>query len=332
MRLAIFSSKPYDHRFLEGANARHKHQLYFLEPRLTADTAGLAKGHEGVCAFVNDRLDETVLGLLVQAGVRFVALRSGGYNHVDLAAAARLGLTVVHVPAYSPHAVAEHTVALILALNRHIPSAYNRVREHNFAINGLLGFDLFGKAVAVIGTGKIGVITGRILQGFGCTVHAFDPYPSAAAREAGFRFGELDAVLAEADIVTLHCPLTPDTQHLINRRTLGLMKRGAMLINTSRGALIDTNAVLEALLSRQLGYLGLDVYEDEAEVFYEDHSAEPLEDAVLARLLTVPNVLITGHQAFFTREALTAIAETTLANATAFGRGEPLQHVLVPKT
>jgi D-lactate dehydrogenase len=330
MRIAVFSTKPYDRRFLEAANANHQHQLHFLEPRLTAETAGLAQNHDVVCAFVNDRLDASVVAKLAAAGVRLLALRSGGHNHVDLAAASAQGLTVVHVPAYSPHAVAEHTLALILALNRHIPSAYNRVRECNFAIDGLLGFDLHGRTVGLIGTGKIGLITGRILQGFGCTIHAFDPFPSPAAQAAGFTFGSLPDALEDADIVTLHCPLTPETKHLINRDSLGRLKRGAMLINTSRGGLIDTAAVLDALLSRQLGYLGLDVYEDEAELFYEDHSAVPLGDAVLARLLTVPNVLITSHQGFFTREALTAIAETTLQNVTDFAAGRPMRHVLVP--
>jgi D-lactate dehydrogenase len=332
MHLAVFSSKPYDQRFFEAANAIHKHELYFLEPRLTIATAELAAGHLGACVFVNDRVDRAVVGRLAAGGVRLLALRSGGYNHVDLAAAEEHGMTVVHVPAYSPHAVAEHTLALILALNRHIPSAYNRVRERNFAINGLLGFDLHGKTVGLIGTGKIGLITGRILQGFGCRIHAYDPFPSPEARAAGFHFGPLAQALEGADIVTLHCPLTPQTRHVINREALSRMKPGAMLINTSRGGLIDTNAVLDALLSRQLGYLGIDVYEDEAEVFYEDRSAVPLDDAVLSRLLMVPNVIITGHQGFFTAEALTAIAETTLQNVTDFDAGRPLRHVLVPRT
>jgi D-lactate dehydrogenase len=328
MRLTVFNTKRYDRRFLELANAPNKHDLRFLEPRLTLETAGLADGGDGVCAFVNDELPEPVLNRLAHGGVRLIALRCGGYNQVDLAAAERHGLTVVHVPAYSPYAVAEHTLALILALNRHIPSAYNRVRERNFSIDGLLGFDLHGKTVAVIGTGKIGLITGQILQGFGCRVQAFDPFPSPAAQAAGFRFGDLTATLSGADIITLHCPLTPQTRHLINPESLARTKPGAMLINTSRGGLIDTPAVLDALLSRQLGYLGIDVYEDEAELFYEDRSADPLEDALFARLLSMPNVLITGHQGFFTHEALTNIAETTLRNVTAFAAGEPLQHVL----
>lgn len=332
MHLAVFSTKPYDRRFLDEANRAHGHDLRYLEPRLTPLTAPLAHACPGICAFVNDQLDAPVLEALAAGGTRLIALRSGGYNHVDLAAATRLGLTVVHVPAYSPYAVAEHTLALILALNRHIPSAYNRVREGNFAIEGLLGFDLHRKTVAIIGTGKIGLITGRILQGFGCRVRAHDPYPTEEARSSGFLFGDLDSTLADADIVSLHCPLLETTRHLINARTLARMKRGAMLINTSRGGLVDSAATVDAILDGQLGYLGIDVYEDEAELFYEDRSGTPLRDAVLARLLMLPNVLVTGHQGFFTAEALTNIADTTLANVTAFSAGRPCRHVLTLPT
>lgn len=328
MKIAVFSTKPYDRRFLDKANGDARHQLIYLEPRLTAATAAMAGDADAVCAFVNDQLDAPALETLAAGGVRLVLLRSGGYNHVDLAAARRLGLTVTHVPAYSPHAVAEHTLALILALNRHIPSAYHRVRELNFAIDGLLGFDLHGKTVGLIGTGRIGLLVGKILLGFGCRVKAFDPYVSEEARAAGFQFGDLTSTLSDAEIVTLHCPLVESTRHLINATTLAAMKRGAMLINTSRGALVDTPAALQAMLSGQLGYLGIDVYEDEAELFYEDRSSLPLTDATLARLLSMPNVIVTGHQGFFTAEALTAIASTTLANATAFAAGRPCQHVL----
>ncbi len=328
MKIAVFSTKPYDRRFLDAANPAGQHDLLYLEPRLTARTAPLARGSAAVCAFVNDELGADALALLHDAGVRLVLLRSGGYNHVDLDAARRLGLTVTHVPAYSPYAVAEHSLALILALNRHIPSAYQRVREHNFAIDGLLGFDLHNKTVALIGTGRIGLLVGKILQGFGCRVKAFDPYASEEARAAGFVFGDLASTLHDAEIVTLHCPLVDSTRHLINAHTLGAMKKGAMLINTSRGGLVDTPAVLEALLSGQLGYLGIDVYEDEAELFYEDRSSQPMADATLARLLSMPNVIVTGHQGFFTAEALTAIADTTLRNATAFTEETPCQHVL----
>jgi D-lactate dehydrogenase len=321
MRIAFYSAKPYDRRFFDAANRPHGHEIDYLETRLTAATARLARDSAVVCAFVNDRLDAPVLEALAAGGTRLIALRSAGYNHVDLPAARRLGLVVVHVPEYSPHAVAEHALALILALNRHIPRAHNRVREGNFAIEGLLGFDLHGKTAGLVGTGKIGVCTGKILQGFGCEVLAFDPQPSSDARAAGFRFTGLEDLLASADIVSLHCPLTDATRHLINATTVAAMKRSVMLINTSRGALIDTKAVIDALLSGQIGYLGIDVYEDEADLFYEDHSSRMLRDDQLSRLLTQPNVIITGHQAFFTREAVTTIAETTLASITSFAAG-----------
>ncbi len=328
MRIAFYSAKPYDRRFFDAANKQHGHEIDYLETRLAPATARLAHGSEAVCAFVNDRLDAGVLEQLAAGGTRLIALRSAGYNHVDLTAARRLGLTVVHVPEYSPHAVAEHTVALILALNRHIPRAYNRVREGNFSIEGLLGFDLHGKTVGLIGTGRIGVCTGQILQGFGCRVIAYDPQPAAEARAAGFHFDGLDGVLASADIISLHCPLTIETRHLINAETIAGMPRGVMLINTSRGALVDTRAVIDGLLSGQIGYLGIDVYEDEAELFYEDHSSRVLLDDQLSRLLTLPNVIVTGHQAFFTREAVTTIAETTLASVTHFASGSACKFAL----
>lgn len=330
MKIAFFNAKSYDRRFFDQANGPHGHALEYLEPHLTAATAPLAAGIPVVCAFVNDRLDEQVLGLLAAGGTRLIALRSAGYNHVDLAAAARLGLTVVHVPRYSPHAVAEHTLGLILALNRHLPRAHNRVREGNFSIAGLLGFDLFGKTAGLIGTGRIGTCVGQILLGFGCRVLANDPQPSPEAKGAGFRFCENEELLASADIVSLHCPLLPATRHLINDAAIGRMRRGVMLINTSRGALVDTRAVISALLAGRIGYFGLDVYEDEADLFYEDHSDGMLRDDVFSRLLTLPNVLITGHQAFFTREALTTIAETTLASVSAFSAGRTCTFALPP--
>jgi len=328
MNIAVFSAKPYDRRFLDAANARHGHTLIHLEPRLSLETAALARGATAVCAFVNDRLDAAVLAALAAGGTRLILLRSAGYNHVDLGAAAACGLTVAHVPGYSPHAVAEHTVALILALNRHIHRAYNRVREGNFSIEGLLGFDLHGRTVGLVGAGRIGTVTGKILQGFGCHVRVHDPAPSEEARAAGFAFGSLEETLAEADIVSLHCPLLPATRHLINARSLASLRRGAMLINTSRGGLVDTRAVIDALVDGRLGYFGIDVYEEEAELFYEDRSDDILTDGVFSRLLTLPNVLVTGHQGFFTHEALTAIAETTLQGATDFAAGRPCRHAL----
>jgi D-lactate dehydrogenase len=276
--------------------------------------------------FVNDQLNAETLQTLAQQGTRLIALRCAGFNNVDLKTAAELSMTVVRVPAYSPHAVAEHTLGLILALNRKIHRAYARVREGNFALEGLLGFDLNGLTAGVIGTGQIGVVVARILLGFGCKVIAYDPYPNAECEALGVAYVPLNRLLNGADIVTLHCPLTPDTHHLINEQAITEMKTGVMLINTSRGALLDTSAVIEALKSGQIGYLGLDVYEEEANLFFEDLSEKVIQDDVFSRLLTFPNVLVTGHQAFFTQNALAQIAETTLANVTAFEKGEPLKN------
>lgn len=328
MKVAVFSTKPYDHEFLTRANLAHGHDLSFLEERLSHVTVPLAAGAEAVCAFVNDDLSSPVLEGLARLGVRSVMLRSAGFNHVDLKTAARLGLSVAHVPGYSPHAVAEHCVALILALNRQIHRAHNRVREGNFALSGLLGFDLYGKTVGVVGTGQIGSCFARIMIGFGCRVVADDPYPNEDCRRMGVEYLPLDDVLGSSDIVSLHLPLTPQTHHFIQSERLGKMRDGVMLINTSRGVLIDTNAAIEALKSGKIGYLGLDVYEEEADLFFEDLSNEVLHDDVFSRLLTFPNVLITGHQAFFTREAMSTIAATTLENLTAAERGLDLN--LVP--
>ena len=321
MRVAVFSAKPYDVTFLTAANREQGHELQFLEARLLRDTATLADGFPAVCAFVNDHLDAEVLARLFAGGTRLVALRSAGFNNVDLPAAARLGLTVTRVPAYSPHAVAEHTMALILALNRKLHRAWARVREGNFALDGLLGFDLAGRTAGVVGTGKIGANVVRILAGFGCRVLAFDPVPDPGCLALGASYVSLAELLAVSDIVTLHCPLTPETRHVIDAAALAGMKPGAMLINTGRGALVDTPAVIEALKSGRLGHLGLDVYEEEGALFFEDRSWRVLQDDVFARLLTFPNVLVTGHQGFFTAEALTAIAETTLQAVTEFAQG-----------
>ncbi len=323
MRVAVFSTKPYDEEHLGRAAAGAGHELTFFEPRLTRETAGLAAGYPAVCAFVNDQLDASVLGQLADGGTRLVALRSAGYNNVDLAAAKREGLTVMRVPAYSPHAVAEHAVALILALNRKIHRAHARVREGNFALDGLLGFDLNGRLVGIVGTGKIGAVVARILHGFGCCLLASDPRPNPEVEVLGARYVPLPELLERADIVTLHCPLTPEAHHMMNDEAFARMKRGVMLINTSRGALIDASAAIRALKSGRLGFLGLDVYEEESELFFEDQSDRVIQDDVFSRLLTFPNVIITGHQAFFTREALEAIARTTMENVTAFERGVP---------
>lgn len=325
MKVAVFSAKTYDHRFLDAANRDAGHELVYFEPRLLPETTPLAVGFPAVCAFVNDHLDRPVLEGLSDGGTRLIALRSAGFNNVDLEAASDLGLTIVRVPAYSPYAVAEHTVGLMLALNRKLPCATARVREGNFALDGLLGFDVHGKTVGIVGTGKIGTVVATIMTGFGCRLLGYDPYPNDACRNLGVSYVEQDQdyLLSEADILTLHLPLTPESHHMIDAEAIRHMKRGAMLINTSRGALLDTLAVIEGLKAGQIGSLGLDVYEEEGDLFFEDLSNMVLQDDVFARLLTFPNVLITGHQAFFTEEALSAIAETTLANITAVERGKP---------
>ncbi len=318
MDVAVFNTRPYDRQFLEAASQGTGHSFMWLEARLTAQTAGLAAGFPAVCVFVNDTVDAAVLEALAHGGTRLVATRSAGFNHIDLKAAARLGITVARVPAYSPHAVAEHAIAMILTLNRKTHRAYNRVREGNFALDGLLGFDMVGKSAGIIGTGEIGTIVARILAGFGCQILASDPMPNPALEDMGAVYLPPQELVARADIISLHCPLTPATRHLIDAAMIGRMKRGAMLINTSRGAVVDTAAVIAGLKSGQIGHLGLDVYEEEADLFFEDLSGTVLQDDLFARLLTFPNVLITGHQAFFTTEALTAIAETTIANIGSF--------------
>lgn len=315
MRIATFSTKPYDRVFLGRAAAKAGHSLEFLEPRLDRSTARLAEGFPAVCVFVNDTLDGEVMEKLASGGTRIVALRAAGFNNVDLEAAERLGLTVLRVPAYSPHAVAEFTIGLLLALDRHIPRAWTRVRENNFALEGLLGHDIHSKTVGVVGTGRIGAIVARILRlGFGCEVLAHDRYEVQALKEIGVVYTDVDDLIARSDIISLHCPLTPETHYLIDEAAVQKVKRGVILINTSRGALIDAEAVIAGLKSGQIGGVGLDVYEQEADLFFEDLSSEIIQDDVFQRLLTFPNVLITGHQAFFTEEALTAIAETTMGN------------------
>ena len=328
MRVVLFSSKPYDQQSFNAAALPQDWQLNFQDAHLRADTAGLAAGYPVVCAFINDDLSATVLQQLAAGGTRLIALRSAGYNHVDLHAAQRLGLTVVRVPAYSPHAVAEHALALIMTLNRRTHRAFNRTREGDFSLRGLTGFDLHGKTVGIIGAGQIGLTFARIMAGFGCHLLINDPLPVAQLNQLGAQQVSLDEVLQRSDIISLHCPLNAATHHLINAARLQQMKRGVMLINTGRGALIDTPALIGALKSSQLGYLGLDVYEEEADLFFEDCSEQPLQDDVLARLLSFPNVLITAHQAFLTHEALAAIANTTRDNITAWLAGKPINQLL----
>lgn len=318
MRVAVFSTKPYDREFLGTANAGAAHELLYLDARLTEHTAPATHGMDAVCAFVNDVLDAPVLKALSGHGVQLVALRSAGFNNVDLVAARRHGIAIARVPEYSPHAVAEHTAGLVLALGRKIHRAYVRTREGNFELDGLMGFDLHGRTIGVIGTGRIGAAFARIMIGFGCTVLAYDLHRNPDCEALGVNYMELPALWEEAHVISLHCPLTPKTRHMINADSISRMRDGVMLINTSRGGVIDTRAAIDALKSGKIGSLGLDVYEEEADLFFKDLSNTVIRDDVFARLLTFPNVLITAHQAFFTRDALRAIAETTISNITTF--------------
>jgi D-lactate dehydrogenase len=330
--IALFDTRAYDRDAFEIANASYGHALRFIEARLSRHTATLASGVPVVCPFVNDRVDAETIGILHRGGTRLLALRSSGFNHVDLEAAVALGLPVVRVPEYSPYAVAELAMCLALALNRKVHRAYNRVRENNFSLEGLVGFDLHGKTFGIIGTGKIGRVLARIAHGFGCRVLATDAWPDEALqRDLGVEYVDSAALYRESDVISLHVPLTSETHHMIDGEAFAQMKPGMMLINTSRGALVDARALIEALKSRRVGAAGLDVYEEEGPIFFRDLSTQVLQDDVLARLLTFPNVLITSHQGFLTREALANIADTTLASVSAFERGEPLVHEIVPQ-
>lgn len=323
--VSFYDTKPYDRDYILAATGAEGIRWHFHDFRLTAETAATAAGSDAVCVFVNDKLDRDCLQQLAKAGVRHAALRCAGFNQVDLTAAKEFGIAVTRVPAYSPHAVAEHSVALLLTLNRKIHRAHNRVREFNFSLAGLVGFDLHGKTVGIVGTGKIGRCTAQIFRGFGCHVLAYDPFPNpewAAANQ--ITQTAFDEVLARADILSLHLPLTKDTHHLLNERTLARMKPGAYLLNTSRGKLIDTAALIETLKADRLGGVALDVYEEEEGIFFEDHSDRGLlEDDELSRLLTFPNVLITSHQAFLTHEALSEIARVTVTNLRHHLSGQP---------
>lgn len=321
MKVAVFGAKSYDRKYFSEENEHFNHELVFLDAQLSAMTATLAMGFNAVCAFVNDEVDRECLKKLSACGVTTVALRCAGFNNVDVGAATSLNIAIVRVPEYSPHGVAEHAVTLILALNRKICRAYNRVREGNFLLEGLLGFNLNTKTIGVVGTGKIGVAFCRIMKGFGCAVLAYDPYPNESYVKEGIEYTDREDLFNRSDIISLHCPLTPETHHLIDDMAISSMKDGVMLINTSRGALIDTIAVINNLKSGKIGYLGLDVYEEEEDLFFEDVSDKILADDVFARLLTFPNVLITGHQAFFTSDALKNIAMTTLKNLSAIEQG-----------
>lgn len=316
MNIAFYSCQAYEQPFLEAANANHRHQLTFLTQPLTPETVSLAAGHQAICVFVNDQLTRPILQALAHLDIRLVALRCTGINQVDVQTAAELGIRILRVPSYSPHSVAEHAVALLLSLNRKTYLAYQRTKDNDFRLDGLMGFDLYGKRIGVIGTGKIGGAFARILLGFGCQVVAYDKMHSAALRQAGVNYLPLDDVLATADVVSLHCPLTPETHHVIDGPALARMKPGAYLINTSRGGLLDTPAVLKALERGHLGALAIDVYEGEEDFFFADWSDKKLPDANLNTLTHLPNVLVTAHQGFFTREAMEQIAHTTLNNLT----------------
>ncbi|MCC6143909.1 MAG: 2-hydroxyacid dehydrogenase, partial [Candidatus Hydrogenedentes bacterium] len=318
MKIAFFSSKSYDIESFQKANEAYHHELHFFESRLKPATVPIALGFPAVCAFVNDTINGDVLHGLARQGTRLLALRCAGFNNVDLAAAEETGITVVRVPAYSPHAVAEHAVGLMLALNRKYHRAFSRVHESNFSLEGLLGFDMFGRTAGIIGTGQIGEAVARILSGFGCRVIAYDVRENPACTALGVTYCTLDELMRESDIITLHCPLTQATQHLIDEAALAKMKDGVMLINTGRGALVDARALIAGLKSRKVGYLGMDVYEEEEKIFFKDLSSQFIEDDIFARLLTFPNVLITSHQAFLTKDALRNIADTTLASISGF--------------
>jgi D-lactate dehydrogenase len=324
MRILLTDAKPYDREFFNRANAAHGFEIVYVEGKLTPETALMATGCETVCSFVNDKIDTTVVEVLAKAGVKLLALRCAGYNNVDFKACFGR-IHVVRVPAYSPHAVAEHAVALLMTLNRNLHRAVQRTRDGNFQLNGLLGFDLHGKTAGIVGTGRIGRIAAEILRGIGMRVLCFDPFPDAAwALRSGCEYVQLDQLYRESRVISLHCPLTPENRHMINRETLAVMQDGVVLINTGRGPLIHTADLVEALKKRKVGGAALDVYEEEEHYFFEDFSNEVITDDVLMRLLSFPNVIVTAHQAFFTREALTAIAETTLGSVASFARGDEL--------
>jgi D-lactate dehydrogenase len=318
MKIAVFSTKGYDQRSFEQVNENFKHQLTFFEARLTADTASLAAGFDGICVFVNDEVDAAAVSKLVNGGTQIIATRSAGYNQIDLHAAMENGVTVARVPAYSPNAVSEFTVGLILTLGRQIHRAYNRVRDTNFELEGLQGFELADKTVGVFGTGKIGATVIKNLSGFGCRILAFDMYRNPDVEKLAAYIDDPEEIACQSDILTFHMPLTPDTHHIVNAETIENMKDGVFIVNTSRGALLDTAAIIEGLKSGKIGYLAIDVYEVEDDLFFRDLSSQILTDDVFARLLTFPNVLVTGHQAFLTDKALRNIAETTLNNFSEF--------------
>ena len=328
MKVAVFSAKKYDRQLLDASNRPYGHDLVYFESLLEPDTAALARGFPAVCVFVNDQVDASVVQTLAEGGTRLIATRSTGFNQIDLKAAAAHGVAVVRVTTYSPHSVAEFAVGLILTLNRKIHRAYNRTRDGNFELDGLMGFDLHGKCIGVIGTGAIGRVFARIMAGFGCEVLGHDTVPHPEFQQLGGRYVPPTEISKRADVISLHVPLTPETRHIVNARTLAALKPGALLINTSRGGLVDTEAVIEALKSGRLGGLAIDVYEQEADLFFQDLSSEIITDDVIQRLVSFPNVIVTGHQAFFTREAVSTICATTLESIGDFEAGRPLKNAI----
>ena len=326
MKIAVFSTKSYDKIYLEKYRNGSKHTFSYFETALNAETTNLTIGYDGVCVFVNDKIDKKTIENLVENGIKLIALRCAGYNNIDLETAKISGIKVVRVPAYSPQAVAEHAVAMILTLNRKTHKVYNRVRESNFSLENLTGFNLFGKTVGVVGTGQIGIAFCKIMLGFGCKVLAFDIKKSDELTALGVHYQSLENVLKSSDIVSLHCPLTPETKHLFDESAFSKMKDGVMLINTSRGALLKTKDAIVALKKGKIGYLGIDVYEQEEHLFFKDLSESIIQDDLIQRLISFPNVLITPHQGFFTEEALTQIAMTTLKNISDFGEGKALEN------
>lgn len=326
MKVACFSTKSYDQKSFDIRLTKHGHHFTYFEAKLDKHTVNLAKGYDAVCAFVNDHLDAPVLNMLHEFGIQAVVLRCAGYNQVDLKTAKELNLKICRVPAYSPEAVAEHAFAMILTLSRKTHKAYNRIRENNYSLEGLVGFNLHGKVVSVIGTGAIGTAFCKIALGFGCKVLAYDLIENKELKAIGVKYLNLDELLSQSQIISLHCPLTPGTKHLINKKTIDQMPNGVMIINTSRGALIETKSVIRALKSKKIGYLGIDVYEQEEDLFFRNLSEEILMDEQIARLMTFPNVLITGHQAFLTQEALSQIAKTTLLNLDELEQGSELSN------
>ena len=329
MKVAVFDTHKFEKEFLQNAALALKHECVFFEVILSATTVALAAGFPCICIFTNEKLDYSLMKQLSLGGTKLLALRSAGFNHVDLKAAQEFGIKVVRVPEYSPYSVAEHAVGLILSLDRKIHKAYNRVREGNFSLDGLVGFDLHGKTIGVIGTGRIGKAFIKIMQGFGCKILTYDKYSDLDfLRTHGCFKASLDELLKQSDIVSLHVPLSKETFHILNKPNIGKMKKGAFLINTSRGGLIDTVALIDALKEGSIGAAGLDVYEEEENIFFKDHSADVLKDDVLARLMTFPNVLLTSHQGFLTKEALNNIAQTTFLNITDFENGLELKNAV----